>query len=323
MQWLIAWVFLFIICTLALWGHNHALTHSRGSEDIAQHLGRVTNSLVREPKFIRLIRHLLAFLEPYALFIGELGVRHFGRRGWFFRGPLKVVPLLLSWLAKRFFLSEVYTREEVENLMRNLSRKYTFTIASQGICPCRKALHKYSRTLPNACDFQILANSNLSPKIHPDYRQVSVEFVIRKVKEYDRIGLVHMMFGICGLEASEVAICNCHSSVCFPLRAAIVGLFPVIPAYHFMKVVPTKCDPACPVQVKCVKICPMRARQVDPDQKMRVNAKKCIGCGVCRNVCPIGANEMVDRRRKFHRILPRGLLEENVPVGQPVKGKGN
>ncbi len=320
-QWLIVSVVLFITATVTIWGHNHAVAHRHGGEDVTQHLGLVTNFMLREPGYVKLVRYLFAFLEPYALSLGEFGVRHFGRRGLFFRGPLKIVPLLLSWIAKRFFLSEVYTREEVENLMRNLARKYTFTIASQGICPCRKASHKYSTTLPNATDFQILAHCKIYPKIQHEYRQVPVEFVLRKVQEYDLRGLIHMMFGICGLQGSEIAICNCHSSVCFPLRAAIVGLFPVIPGYRMMRVLPAKCDAACPVQQKCVKICQLKARHVNPDHKMLVDAKKCIGCGVCRNVCPNDANEFFERGKKYRRILPRSLLVKDVPVGQPITKK--
>ncbi len=317
-QWVITIMILFIFGTMAIWGHNIALTHTHASEDVTQHLGLVSNFMLHEPGYVKLVRYLFAFLEPYVLALGELGVRHFGRRGLFFRGPLKIIPLLLSWVAKRFFLSEVYTREEVENLMHNLARKYTFTIASQGICPCRKALQKYSTTLPNATDFQILAHTTIYPKIQHEYRQVPVDFVIKKLQQYDRRGLVHMMFGICGIQGSEIAICNCHASVCFPLRAAIVGLFPVVPGYRIMKVVPEKCDATCSVQTQCIKICPLRARQFSSDHKIFVNAAKCIGCGVCRGVCPENANEMFERGKKFRRILPRSLLVKDIPVGQPI-----
>lgn len=321
MQWVFTIAIFFILGSIAIWGHNYAVAHTHASDDVTQHLGLVSNFMLHEPGYVKLVRYLFAFLEPYALAIGEFGVRHFGRRGLFFRGPLKIVPLLLSWIAKQFFLSEVYTHEEVENLMCNLARKYTFTIASQGICPCRKAQHKYSKTLPNATDFQILAHSKIYPKIQHEYRQVPVEFVLRKTQEYDQRGLVHMMFGICGLQGSEIAICNCHASVCFPLRAAIVGLFPVVPGYRIMKVIPEKCNPACPVQTKCIKICQLRARQLGSDHKMRVDLKKCVGCGVCRNVCLNDANEFFERGKKFYRILPRSLLLKDIRVGEPVYGK--
>src|SRR5271157_166645 len=308
-----------IVLLLPLWGHN--LTRPRVHDDAAElneHLGLVSNYMLRMPWPVKMFRYFLAFMEPYFLRLGEMAVRHFGRRGFFFRGPLKIIPLLLGWVAKQFFTSEVYTCEEVEHLLRNLRRKYRFTIATQGICPCRKALGKYSTVLPNATDFQILADSRIYPKIYNEYREVPVEFVIKKLRDYDLKGLVHTVFGICGVEGSEVAICNCSATVCFPLRAAIVGLFPVTPGYTFVKVEASQCDPDCPQKAWCLKICQMRARQIGQDGRVMVNAMKCIGCGVCRPVCPNNANTLVERGKKYRRILPRILLEPNAPVGPRI-----
>lgn len=45
----------------------------------------------------------------------------------------------------------------------------------------------------------------------------------------------------------------------------------------------------------CENVCPMGAVKVARGVAARVNAEKCVGCGKCAQVCPAGIIEMTER----------------------------
>jgi ferredoxin len=44
----------------------------------------------------------------------------------------------------------------------------------------------------------------------------------------------------------------------------------------------------------CTSVCPVGALSLDNSGKSTVDLKKCIGCGACTSVCPVEAIELVD-----------------------------
>ncbi|GAB4308618.1 MAG: hypothetical protein Kow0069_07070 [Promethearchaeota archaeon] len=279
----------------------------------ARHYHRVDRHLRHEPPPFRAFRHLFAKFEPQLLRLGNFAVKAFAGHARGFPGPARVIPLVFGWFVKLLFGSEVYALEEVEAILRNLDRRYEFSVISRGVCPCRKGLGKFSRRLPNATDFQILAHARVYPRVHPDYHPIPLDRALDFIRQFDRLGLVHCAFGVCGLEGSEVAVCNCHASVCFPLRAHVVGLYRLTPGRHVAVVDPSRCDPACRQRDRCVTICQFRARSVGDSGVVEVDGDKCAGCGVCRNPCARGATKLVPRQgellgRRRRRLFPPELL---------------
>lgn len=45
----------------------------------------------------------------------------------------------------------------------------------------------------------------------------------------------------------------------------------------------------------CLKVCPMGAIDLRYGVRAKVDDKKCVGCGKCANECPAGVIELVER----------------------------
>jgi Fe-S-cluster-containing hydrogenase component 2 len=63
-------------------------------------------------------------------------------------------------------------------------------------------------------------------------------------------------------------------------------------AIHVNNSIPLFCMHCAPNKAPCLNICPEQAIE-ELGGAIVVNEDKCIGCGMCRDVCPIGAIDMV------------------------------
>lgn len=68
-------------------------------------------------------------------------------------------------------------------------------------------------------------------------------------------------------------------------------------AIHLYGNVPLFCMHCSPDKAPCLKNCPEGAIEY-VGGAITINDEKCIGCGICRDVCPIGAIHMDDSHAK-------------------------
>ena len=120
--------------------------------------------------------------------------------------------------------------------------------------------------------------------------------MLKKLRQFDEVGLVHIVLGCCGIEGYGINICNCNKSVCFILLAYLVrdikrGLAPG-PSIATCDSMVCKGIDECG---RCLTRCVFHARDIK-DGKGSVLSERCMGCGLCSNTCESGATRMKARK---------------------------
>ena len=117
-------------------------------------------------------------------------------------------------------------------------------------------------------------------------KEISGEEAKRILKECEEAGLVHKFFHEKNdLEREEFAICNCCKCCCGTFELYYRGAAPMQTyASHRARADAELCN-GCGV---CVDMCPMEAIELVGDVA-RIKEEKCIGCGVCAHHCPSAA----------------------------------
>ena len=115
--------------------------------------------------------------------------------------------------------------------------------------------------------------------------------------EMDKKGMCHAIYDV-GVDADgrpPVVICNCHTAECLVGAAMFLGRGHRKGEY-VAKVDTEKCRQGCKSYPVCLKMCQFGAIRYSPLENVAsIALERCYGCGVCRQVCPTGALELVDR----------------------------
>lgn len=258
-----------------------------------------------------IILHVLHFRGPYLLHFQKI-FRYFTRYERFFMKFLflflnadrlyknrliRFIPEMIAYFAAKGASPSVYTLQELEKIV-NIIYKHNGGSKDFGImlrpCPCRDAQHKYSTKLPNITDVIFTNNAQPLSKSR-DNLFISKDQLIKKLRQFDEMGLVHVVLGCVGQDGYGPNICNCHKSVCFPLKAVLGRDFkrglargPSI----------ASCDPGKCKGIdecgKCLSRCPFHGR-IAVNGKGSIIPERCFGCGLCANSCESGATQMVPR----------------------------
>jgi len=120
-------------------------------------------------------------------------------------------------------------------------------------------------------------------------REISAEETLDILKAANEEGLVHMADNIQGHLGT---ICNCCGCACsFLTTQKRMGIHAVSNSNYVSRVDAGKCI-GCGV---CEERCPMDAVSVGDGETAKVNEALCIGCGVCTPSCEAGAVDLVLR----------------------------
>lgn len=117
-------------------------------------------------------------------------------------------------------------------------------------------------------------------------RQVSKDEALKIMDKVRKDGLVHKAFHMKqDLAQVEYAICNCCKCCCGTFQIYYMGGAPMQTySSYIAKVESSECT-GCGI---CEEMCPMEAINL-VDDIATINEKKCIGCGVCSSQCPVTA----------------------------------
>lgn len=130
-------------------------------------------------------------------------------------------------------------------------------------------------------------------------RYLTKDEMKEKLREFDEAGLVHQ---VNNAQDKLTLICNCCPCCCHLLRALIeFGNPSVLTGSGFVPEVDAEVCDGC--EICAVERCPMGAMEI-VEGLARVEAAKCIGCGLCVTGCPQSALRLVRR--------------EGVPVPAPT-----
>jgi len=159
-----------------------------------------------------------------------------------------------------------------------------------GSCVCRRMQEKPCLPPPmEVCLFVGDPWSSFLADQNPLFRKISQDEAINVLEFSHQKGFVHCAYFKKEMGDRFVAICNCCSCCCVGVRMwnLLEGAVPFLAPSGYVAQVSDECN-AC---AACVDgVCPFVALSLDEaEERAVVNLVKCMGCGVCEDVCPIGA----------------------------------
>jgi Pyruvate/2-oxoacid:ferredoxin oxidoreductase delta subunit len=170
-------------------------------------------------------------------------------------------------------------------LARDVILKANDTIAV-GTCPCRENVEK--PCIPpsqQVCMFVGDPFASFIAEQNPKYRKVSQDEAVKVLEFAHQKGFVHSAYFKKEAGNRFVAICNCCSCCCLGIRMwnQLAGTIPLIASSGYVAEVNDDCN-ACGLCAD--KTCNFNAISMDEKaQKAAIDLAKCMGCGVCVDVC--------------------------------------
>lgn len=168
----------------------------------------------------------------------------------------------------------------------------SFQTGPIAIGPCRCRIAHKSCAHPLQTDIVVRNGVYAFKKaFSKDYKEISKDEAIKVVQDCANLKMFHMVFlhfPHHGFE--EYVICNCCTDGCVPYLAnRYFGQegFSLIKGEYEAYV---RRD-LCKLCGECTEVCPWNARIIE-NQKLIVNVWSCFGCGLCRQVCLVGAAQL-------------------------------
>ncbi len=168
---------------------------------------------------------------------------------------------------------------------RDVILKANDTIAV-GTCPCRENVE--NPCIPpsqQVCMFVGDPFASFIAEQNPKYRKISQDEAVGVLEFAHQKGFVHSAYFKKEAGNRFVAICNCCSCCCLGIRMwnQLGGMIPIIAGSGYVAEVNDDCN-AC---AACAdKTCNFNAITIDENkQKAVIDLAKCMGCGVCVDVC--------------------------------------
>lgn len=176
-----------------------------------------------------------------------------------------------------------------------------------GTCACR-AVQKNPCLPPpqEVCLFLGDPFASFIADQNPKFRKVSQEEAVRVIENAHKRGEVQCAYFKKDTGNRLIEICNCCACCCMGMRIwnSFGGTIPILAASGYVSQVSDGCD-GCGVCAE--KTCPFNAISMDERQKKAVvDLSKCMGCGICEDVCPVGA---ISLRREPSKGEPLDIEE--------------
>ncbi len=176
-----------------------------------------------------------------------------------------------------------------------------------GPCACRA--NSDNPCLPPTQDICLYLGDPFASFIvesNPNHRKISQDEAVKVLEFAHSKGFVHSIYFKKETGNRQRGICNCCSCCCLGVRMwnQLEGTVPIIAASGYVAEVGNDCNGcgAC-----ADKTCHFNAIRMSEDgQEAMINEAKCMGCGVCVDVCPI---EAIKLRREPSKGDPLDILE--------------
>jgi len=183
-----------------------------------------------------------------------------------------------------------------------------------GTCVCRSVSQNPCLPPPQeVCLFVGDPYASFMAEENPMFRRSSQDEAVNVLEEAHKKGFVHAAYFEKVIGNRFFSLCNCCSCCCLGIKMwnVLEGVIPIITSSGYVSEVSDECN-AC---AQCADgVCHFKAITMDENaNKAVINEMKCMGCGVCEDVCPVGA---ISLRREPSKGDPLDL-DELQRVSQP------
>lgn len=167
-------------------------------------------------------------------------------------------------------------------------------------CSC-KSFRPTDEGIPRGTCMLIAEVASLDDSMvkYPDTGYMVAEDVLKKLKEFEDIGLVHQIMCVSSPQGRKMyVLCNCDNKACVPMFIKTRYDIPMVKASGFV------CEclelDKCISCGKCEKRCLFSAIKME-NGKPILTTDKCLGCGLCVPTCPVQIRTMKRRvTEPFH-----------------------
>lgn len=221
---------------------------------------------------------------------------------WLFQHS-RFVRMLFGRVLTTVANGEVYTLNEINNILDILYRNYPNVYVGIRICCCRQALGNYDNDISNITDFTFIFSKIPGKKKRMQYTKfISLDEAKRLLRKFDREGFVHITYGGCARYIDGtvgLTICNCMKrrngvgNACIPMQFHEQEAFFYHKPHNIAIIDQDKCK-GVEECGKCIDLCNFDARVIDSNNgKIKIIREKCLGCALCLHHCPGRANRLV------------------------------
>ena len=178
---------------------------------------------------------------------------------------------------------------------------------SVGECACRAAAEEscLGEGERDVCLFVGDPHAAFVREVNPKFRKISQDDAMAVLEDAHDKGFVHCAYFKKDIGRRFVAICNCCSCCCQGMKAwnLFGGAIPLLAPSGYLCEIGEDCN-ECGA---CVDACHFDAIRADEDaESCSVDKDKCMGCGICEDVCLPGA---ISLRREPSKGDPLDLAE--------------
>jgi ferredoxin len=249
------------------------------------------------------VHALYALIEPLMLRVADWMA---GNR--FFSGtrPGRALLWLMAWANPLLPHGVVIPTSAAIHLLRDVEKLSEGQAhIAVGTCVCQWAMGKPAE--PAVKDITIWYGAEIYTRHHPDkYRFITADEAVALLREFHDQGLTPVAEFCMQDRRWMFVLCNCDSEICGPTRIYNLTGRTLYPGPYLAE----QDDALCLGREKCgacVSRCHFHANRVDGDQ-VRLDPKKCLGCGLCVTTCRGKARRLVKRPGYNGRLLPLEYL---------------
>ncbi|MFH0787954.1 MAG: 4Fe-4S binding protein [Pseudomonadota bacterium] len=164
-----------------------------------------------------------------------------------------------------------------ENVREIIEKAKTLAVAK---CTCRLIAHKCDRPLEVCIQVNKAADYTLA---RGTGKEVSKQEALDLLRISEEAGLIHVTMN---KHQTDQLICNCCPCCCLTMPILIKEGIRMVDPSRFQAVVDQDLCTSCGA---CLERCYFGALQTNEEDKTFVQGEKCLGCGLCRVVCPTEA----------------------------------